>query len=76
VSVDLDAGSFINSHGDWLGVGEESPPNLGCHAEAANNEPGGCEHNYFALRDIDVGEELLLDYGEFAEETGWQWFGL
>lgn len=74
VSVDLDAGSFINSYN--LGDGEEIPPNLGCHPEAAKHEPGGCEHNYFALRDIEVDDELLLDYGEFAVSTGWEWFGL
>lgn len=76
VSVDLDAGSFINSYGDWQGGDEDIPPNLGCHKEASKTEPGGCEHNYFALRDIEVDDELLLDYGEFAVSTGWKWFGL
>ena len=44
--------------------------------EAAKQERGGCKQNYFALRDINVGEEILLDYGDFAIAHGWEWFGL
>jgi hypothetical protein len=72
ISVDLDAGSFINSIGD-----EDDNANLGCDDEGvAKDHPGGCKQNYFALRDITQGEELLLDYGDFAIRDGWQWFGL
>ena len=58
VSVDLDAGSFCND-GDGY-------PNKGCDMEAAKGYPGGCKTNYFALRDIKEGEELLCDYSSFA----------
>ncbi|CAB9531042.1 expressed unknown protein [Seminavis robusta] len=71
VSVDLDAGSFINTVTE-----EDEEPNLGCHEQAALEHKGGCQQNYFALKDIQVGEELLLDYGDFAIREGWEWFGL
>jgi len=32
--------------------------------------------NLFALRDIEAGEQLLVDYGEFAVPEGWEKFGL
>lgn len=72
ISADLDEGSFINSHeGD-----EEDGPNVGCEEEMAKDYEGGCKTNYFALRDIEAGEELLLDYNDFAIQDGWEWFGL
>ena len=65
--VDLDEGSFINSFSlsddeDY----ETDGPNIGCDIEMAKVHFGGCKQNYFALRDIEEGEELLLDYGQFA----------
>lgn len=72
ISVDLDAGSFINA----IGEEDQDDANLGCDELVAKDHPGGCKHNYFALRDIQQGEELLLDYGDFAIRDGWQWFGL
>jgi hypothetical protein len=74
ISTDLDEGCFINSVEDWNGDGIERIANIGCDHEMAKNEPGGCQENYFALRDIAVGEELLLDYEEFAIYNGWDWF--
>jgi SET domain len=74
ISVDLDDGSFINSYN--LEEHEEGGPNIGCDPEVAKEFPGACKQNYFALRDIEEGEELLLDYSEFAIQEGWQWFGL
>ena len=70
VSVDLDAGSFINSIDD---DDPDSAPNVGC---VENSLPGGCKQNYFALRTIHPGEELILDYTDFAISHGWEWFGL
>jgi hypothetical protein len=75
ISADLDEGSFINSYEDWNDEGIVNTLNLGCDEEMAKNEPGGCQENYFALRDIAVGEELLLDYRQFAIYDGWEWFG-
>lgn len=77
VSVDLDEGSFINSYN--LSDDDEEDDvgsNIGCDPEAAKSHAGGCKQNYFALRDIEADEELLLDYGDFAISEGWQWFGL
>ena len=71
VSVDLDAGSFCND-GNEDG---NATPNKGCDEEAAKGFPGGCKTNYFALRDIEEGEELLCDYSEFAV-LSWDEFGL
>lgn len=78
ISVDLDEGSFVNSCGDEGGSDddEDTEANLGCHQEAAQHEEGGCKLNYFATRDIEVGEEILLDYSDFAISHGWEWFGL
>jgi len=72
ICVDLDEGSFMNS-GYWQ---EEDNSNLGCISEAGSKVLGGCKQNYFALRDIDAGEELLVNYGEFALPHGWDSFGL
>lgn len=65
--VDLDEGSFINhasnsdsKNRDWE-LGNERPNLLGGH---------------IASRDIQVGEELLTDYSEFAELDGWEELGL
>ena len=69
VSVDLDAGSFCNDGGD------DEVPNKGCDEEAAKGYPGGCKTNYFALRDIEEGEELLCDYSSFAVDS-WSEFDL
>lgn len=68
ICVDLDECSFMNN-GSY-------EANIGCIPEAAELLPGGCKENYFALRDIEVGEELLCSYGEFAISDGWEWFGL
>ena len=79
ISVDIDPGSFLNSFEDYshedYSYGEWGP-NIGCDPDAAKDEPGGCRQNYFALRDIDPDEELILDYGEFAIPDGWRLFGL
>lgn len=69
VSVDLDEGCFCNNGG-------EDEANKGCDEEAAEKVEGGCKENYFALRDIKAGEELLCSYGEFAVSNGWSKFGL
>merc|ERR1712160_187464 len=70
ICVDLDEGSFMNS-GYWQ---EEDNSTLGCISEAGSKVLGGCKQNYFALRDIDAGEELLVNYGEFALPHGWDSF--
>lgn len=69
ISVDLDPGCFCNDGGGELS-------NAGCDREAVEGVPGGCRSNFFALRDIKAGEELLCVYGEFVEQDGWEAFGL
>lgn len=34
---------------------------------------GPCRFDYYATRDIEAGEELLLNYGEFEDEDQHQW---
>lgn len=67
VLLPLDANSFQNSGDD----GEDA--NTGCPPEYE----GSCGlFDEFALRDIREGEELLCDYGDFAELHIWEEFGL
>jgi len=74
ISVDLDPGSFINAVEEDYETDET--PNVGCDETAAKADPGGCKHNYYALRDIDPDDEIILEYGDFAITDGWRWFGL
>ena len=74
ICADLDEGSFINS-GQWdEDVNDNS--NIGCIQELARKYTGGCQENWFALRDIQPGEEILVDYRNFAIRYGWEEFGL
>jgi SET domain len=80
ISVDLDEGSYMN--------GEDYDPNVGCLTEDEEDDgddeesqptrtpPSHCQQNFYALRDIRVGEELLCYYGDFATSDGWAEFGL
>ena len=80
--TDLDAGSLMNS-------GEHASPeaeqegwqvkNVGCDPEDVRHIPNGCRDSFFALRDIDPGEELLCNYDDFcytSHEIWIQLFGL
>ena len=71
ISVDLDEGCFCNN-----GEGSDEPGSVGCDEDEAVNFEGGCTSNYFALRDIEAGEELICNYGEFVVLHGWREFGL
>jgi hypothetical protein len=69
ISLDMDDGSLCND-GD-------SMANIGCDSEAAEFVQYGCKLNYFALRDIEAGEELECMYGNFVPaDGGWNAFGL
>jgi hypothetical protein len=52
--------------------------NVGCVPELAKQKAGGCSMNDFSLRDIQVGEELLIDYSEYVirENEAWVAYGL
>ena len=49
--------------------------NIGCPEGFEDKHPGGCRDNNYALRDIEVGEELLEDYGSYVLPL-WDHFGL
>ena len=66
ICVDLDEGSFCNDGGP--------SGNLGCNAELS--QIADCKSNYFALRDIQAGEELECVYKQFVILSGWEHFGL
>ena len=68
--MDLDEGCFCNDGGG------DDEANTGCDEEAARDVEGGCRENYFAMSDIQAGEELLCSYGQFAISGGWKRFGL
>jgi len=36
----------------------------------------GCEMKFYASRDIQQGEEIRVNYGDFAETDGWRYLGL
>lgn len=70
LSVDLDEGALCNS------INDDEDHNMGCDEEAAALVQGGCKMNYFAVKDIKAGEELLCSYGEFAVLDKFEHFGL
>lgn len=69
ISVDLDEGSFCNDGGQGKSVG--------CDEDLGETVEGGCKLNYFALRDIEAGEELFCEYSSFISKfIDWEDFGL
>jgi len=73
INADLDGGSYMNS--SWED-GVENNLGFDCERVRAMGLVGTCFHHIFALRDIGEGEELLLDYGDFADPDGWSLFGM
>jgi len=70
ITVDLDEGCLCN------GEDADTFASMGCDEGEAMKFEGGCKTNYFALRDIEAGEEIICDYGGFAVGDGWVKFGL
>jgi hypothetical protein len=68
ISTDLENMTFANS--------DTEDPNAGCLPEWEARHPGGCIMNVYALRFIKKGEEILVDYHEFANPDGWSKFGI
>lgn len=68
ICLDLDEGALFNDGG--------RDGNVGCDKEKAKHSPDGCGIDTFALRDIEVGEELLCIYADFDVVGGFQAFGL
>ena len=67
IVMDLDNGSLMNE-------GREDPgwekPNVKCGKE------DWCDFEYYAIKDIQEGEEILCDYREFAYLDAWKHMGL
>ncbi|EED86622.1 predicted protein [Thalassiosira pseudonana CCMP1335] len=67
IVMDIDNGSLMNE-------GREEPgwekPNIKC------GKDGWCDFDYFAIKDIRKGEEILCDYREFAMLNAWNMMGL
>ena len=86
VSVDLDEGSYMNGEDYDPNVGclpedEEEVESDGADETWSSSAqptrtPSQCQQNFFALRDIREGEELLCPYGDFANSDGWKELGL
>ncbi len=69
VFMDLDSGSLLNEGRDEAGW---DPPNVQCGKPDATR----CDSDYYAFRDIKKGDELLIDYREFAFLGSWPSIGL
>jgi hypothetical protein len=67
ISVDLDEGSLMNSGYDNPNIGFPEDSETGVLATGLQ---------FFALRDVPVGEELLCNYDDFVVSDGWAVFGL
>jgi hypothetical protein len=67
ISVDLDAGSLINTVSYQGENNLEMTPGVG---------PEGRMSYVVASRDIQAGEELIQDYKDFEVEAAWNEFGL
>jgi hypothetical protein len=82
IVFDLDDGSLVNGGSrlrwDQTDVQSGEIANVGCIPELAKQKSGGCSMNDFSLRDIYVGEELLIDYSEFVirDNEAWAAYGL
>jgi len=70
VVMDLDSGSLLNEGRD--GIPDWEAPNVQCGKPDATR----CDMDYFASRDIKEGDEVLIDYREFAFLDSWPDMGL
>ena len=82
IQCDLDDGSFVNTGDDTIYEnyeeedfedGELGVANIGYPEHLRDLYE---EENLYALRDIEAGEQILVNYGEFAVPEGWKEFGL
>ena len=66
-------GGSDSSSGEEEEDGELGAANVGMAEHLIGLHKG---ENLYALRDIDAGEQILVNYGEFAVPEGWKEFGL
>ena len=85
ICVDLDEGSFVNSADvvENMSLGNDDGKLFSdMDDDTDENEAEkqelwyGCKMKFYASRDIAAGEEILADYGDFAEVDGWRFLGL
>ena len=71
----FDESNLMNS-ADWDGI--EANINCGSPPEHDGDSRGVCRFHYYASRNIEAGEELLINYSEFEDvsQQGWVDIGL
>lgn len=78
MACDLDEGSLINdedaAYDPVYPSEDQHTKNIGCDEDAAKKHQGGCKYTEFALRDIEVGDEIIAAYGDFSEDIATPWF--
>lgn len=74
VCTDTDEAAFMNS-GTYNGHFKGSSENVGCPEGFTMKQ---CEYGMkvYALRDINAGEEILCNYGDYTVDHGWNSMGL
>ena len=66
--ANIRCGSPFHSEHDSTNMNEEG------HSHESNQERWGpCRFDYYATRDIEAGEELLIDYNDFEDDDQHQW---
>jgi len=68
IAVDLDEGSFLNSY--------DTPNAQLDNIDGQTKKDINGAFVYYAIEDIDAGEEIMINYGDFAHPGGWESFGL
>ena len=66
--VDLDEAAMCND-GGW----EAEGGNVGCDEDDPAMD---CERYMYAIRDIELGEEILCEYSQFSHPSSWKDMGL
>lgn len=75
IFASFDESNLMNA-ADWDGV--EANVSCGNPSMQGGDGQGQCRFQYYATRDIDAGEELLINYAEFEDSSqkGWADIGL
>ena len=68
IAVDLDEATMCND-GGW----EAEGGNVGCDEDDPAMD---CERYMYAIRDIELGEEILCEYSQFSHPSSWKDMGL